>query len=204
MNWTHLSPSMYSRLQEFVHRGHGGTFQILVSLLGLKQGETVVEIGCGTGTLGRHFVAAGYDYWGIDIDPGRIASARGGAQRGKFLVGDAASLRKLGLPPCERIFIHGVLHHLGDVECLRILEGVLLAPRIVLAVIEPYDPSPWWSNPLGAFCARLDEGRHFRTLQGWRDLFGPYLNQWRTRSIWPRWPVPFVDARLQAPLSNPS
>ncbi len=193
-----LPPARYDALQDWVHRGHHRTFALIREALRLERGETVVELGCGTGILARLFIAQGYDYWGIDPDAERVDMAQRANPQGRFRVGDAASFPGLDLPPLRRAFIHGVLHHVDDGECRRVLDAVLaVGPELLLAVTEPYRPHPLWRNPIGALVASLDEGAHVRTLDAWRALFGADLDTLATRTLWPRWPVPFLDARLR-------
>ena len=42
----------------------------------IASGERVVELGCGTGVPVGRFLAARYDYSGIDASPGMLAEAR--------------------------------------------------------------------------------------------------------------------------------
>ncbi len=195
----HLRPPLYTALQQFVHGGHQKTFRLIADLLEMGPGETVVEIGCGTGLLAPSFVAHGYDYWGIDRDPDRIAAAGRLTPGAHFLVCDALALDRAALPRFRRAFMHGVLHHLDDGQCRHLVEHILsVGPGIVLAVVEPFRERRWWASPLGALCSRMDEGQFIRTLEGWRDLFGANLDALSVRSLWPRWPLRFVDARLTA------
>jgi ubiquinone/menaquinone biosynthesis C-methylase UbiE len=198
MNRPHLSPFFYDALQDFVHRGHRPTFELLANLLQISPGETVVDIGCGTAILARHFVRHGYDYWGIDADPGRIDMARQRTPEAQFVTCDALSLEHANLPYFRRAFIHGVLHHLNDSQSRELIDHVLsLGGDMTLAVIEPFRPPRWWNNPFGYLIARLDEGQFVRTLQEWRVLFEPNLEVLTTRNLWPRWPMDFVDVRLR-------
>lgn len=193
----HLGPRLYATLQVFVHRGHTSTFEILRDLLRLQPGETVVEVGCGTGILAAHFIEHGYDYWGVDLDVERVATAQRCARGGHFLVGNAADLPALPLPRFQRAFIHGVIHHLDGVLATQLLEQILsLDPHMRLAIIEPYRPVHWRDNPLGALFANLDEGKFVLTFDAWRALFGPSLDVCYSRSLKPRWPVDFIVARL--------
>jgi SAM-dependent methyltransferase len=195
----HLTPRPYTALQDFVHRGHREVFEVLLALLNLQAGETVVELGCGTGTLTKHFVARGFDYWGLDLDPSRIAAARRLAPQAHLLVHDALDIRRAPLPAFRRAVIHGMLHHRDDEFCRGVIDGVLsLHPEMVLVLTEPYFPDPWWRNPAGALLATLDEGAHVRTLRAWRTLLAPCLDTLTTRSVWPRWPVGLIDVRLRA------
>ncbi len=193
----HLSTRAYTALQDFVHCGHRETFDLLTGLLEISPGKTVLEVGCGTGIFAQHFVDHGYDYWGMDPDPERIALARQRTTGAHFLVGDVLSLECGELSSFQRVFIHGVLHHLDDLQCRRLIDHILsLAPDVILAVIEPFRPNRWWTNPLGALFARMDEGKFVRRLGKWLDLFAWNLDSYTTRSLWPRWPVNFMDARL--------
>ncbi len=205
MNRVHLSPFLYSGLQNFVHRGHQPTFERLIKLLKISSGETVVDIGCGTGILAHHFVRHGYNYWGIDSDAERINVARQHTPEAHFVVSNALSLEHASLPNFRFAFIHGVLHHLNDSQTRDLIGHILsLGSDMTLAVIEPFRPSKWWRNPFGALIARLDEGRFVRSLQEWRDLFEPNLEVFTTRNLWPRWPMDFLDVRLKARMKSPA
>lgn len=197
MGRVHLSPRLYNSLQNLAHRGHYGTFEVLKQLLQVRPGDRVLEVGCGTGVLANHFVREGYDYWGIDLDSERIAAARQQAPKANFVTCDALALESAGLPRFQHVFIHGVLHHLGDSETRHLLQGILSNDsNLVLVVIEPFRPLRWWTNPLGELFGRMDEGRFVRTLEGWRTLFEPNAEVLTTRSRWPPWPVATVVARL--------
>lgn len=195
----HLSPRIYAGLQHFVHQGHITAFRRIVDLLDLQPGEAVLEVGCGTGILAHHFVEHGFDYWGIDFDAQRIAVAAHENPAAHFLVVEASRLKSAELPPFRRAFVHGVLHHIADIGCLDLFHYILSLRRdMVFVASEPYKPSPWWTNPLGVLGANLDEGKYVRTLAQWHALFGAYLDVASTRSLLPRYPVPFIDARLTA------
>lgn len=197
MSRIHLTPNSYHLLQDFVHKGHGETFEILRELLDLQPAEAVVEVGCGTGLLASHFVMRGYDYWGIDLDPERIAAAKALSPEGNFLTLNALDIAHAPVPSLKKVYIHGMLHHVSETKCRQIIDSIMsLRPDPVLAVIEPFTPDPWWGNALGAFFAKMDAGKYIQTLAGWKRLFSPYLESYAIRSLWPRWPVQFIDARL--------
>jgi len=193
----HLGASAYAALQSWVHRGHHDTVRVIIDLLGAQPGDTVIEVGCGTGSLARQFIAGGFDYWGVDPDADRIEAARqiGG---GRFLVGTAHALASADVPARRHVFIHGVLHHIDDDGCRQILDFLQsFAGEGRFVVSEPVRPDHWWLNPAGALLARLDEGRHMRRADDWVRLFGAAsVDHVNVRPLWPRWPVSMLDVRL--------
>lgn len=192
-----LTPGVYGLLQRIVHDDHWRSFGLFTRTLDLRPGETVVEIGCGIGSLARHFAEQGFDYWGIDRDADRIELARKRTPGGRYMAWNAMDLENAGLPPFRRAFIHGVLHHLNDAECRDLIHYILgMRPDMTLSIIEPFRPNPWWINPLGTLFARLDEGLYIRTLEEWRALFRPNAVVFEQISLWPRWPVGMLVARL--------
>lgn len=78
------------------------------------RGLKVLEIGCGLGTDGAQFAAAGADYTGVDLTEAAVELAR---QRfelfnlpGKFQTADAENL-DFADDSFDLVYSHGVLHH---------------------------------------------------------------------------------------------
>lgn len=68
-------------------------FALLVRLLDSRQGETLLDVGCGSGYFSRRFAReAGLKVTGIDSDPDMIAFAREKASDVEFTQGDAKRL----------------------------------------------------------------------------------------------------------------
>jgi SAM-dependent methyltransferase len=69
-------------------------FRLLVSLLRPRPGETLLDVGCGTGHFTRRFAReAGIHITGVDPEPTWLAYARAQAQAGeRFVVGRAERL----------------------------------------------------------------------------------------------------------------
>jgi SAM-dependent methyltransferase len=83
------------------------------------RGLRVLEIGCGMGTDGAQFAAAGADYTGIDLTEAAIDLARkkfaASALKGEFRVADAEKL-DFADESFDVVYSHGVLHHTPDTE----------------------------------------------------------------------------------------
>lgn len=79
---------------------HAATFLIaLFRKVGKRTGR-VVDLGCGSGTLAKRLVEAGYDVLGIDISPAMVRLARKRVKKARFVCG---SYRNVGLPECDAV-----------------------------------------------------------------------------------------------------
>lgn len=67
-------------------------FALLNALLAPKAGETLLDVGCGTGWFSRRFAAAGLTVTGLDNNAERLAYARGHAAGETYLEADALAL----------------------------------------------------------------------------------------------------------------
>jgi ubiquinone/menaquinone biosynthesis C-methylase UbiE len=80
-------------------------------------GLKVLEIGCGLGTDGAQFAAAGADYTGVDLTDASVELARKRFELfnlpGAFKVADAENL-DFADQSFDLVYSHGVLHHTPD------------------------------------------------------------------------------------------
>lgn len=78
------------------------------------RGLKVLEIGCGLGTDGARFVAAGAEYTGVDLTQAAVKLARKRFElfdlAGKFQTADAENL-DFANESFDLVYSHGVLHH---------------------------------------------------------------------------------------------
>jgi SAM-dependent methyltransferase len=138
----------------------------------------LLDMGCGTGELAGSFIKAGYEYYGVDIEPERIRYARKTFPGGKFHVMDASNLT---YPDgyFDQILITGVLHHLSDEEVRGIVREIkrVLSPSGRALVMEDIAlPLRGSLNFLGALVHLADEGAHIRRPHEYTPLFEPHLD----------------------------
>ncbi|MEV4758937.1 class I SAM-dependent methyltransferase [Micromonospora sp. NPDC049559] len=122
-----------------VGRVHGQ----LLDRAGLRNGQRILEIGCGTGNLlralGRRHPSV--DALGIDPDPAALRLARRKAARsGQSIRYERAFAGELPLPDgsVDRVLSAFMLHHLGEEERTRALReaGRVLRPGGELHVVD--------------------------------------------------------------------
>ncbi len=97
----------------------------LVELLAPKQGERVLDLGCGTGALTAEIAASGAEVFGIDRSADMIAEARKKFPALRFEVMDAREL--VFAAEFDAVFSNAVLHWIREPE--RVITDVEKALR---------------------------------------------------------------------------
>jgi len=193
----HLSPYAYHVVQCIAHGNYGKTLKKLERFLDASPGDIVVEVGCGDSGFAKYFINHGCKYYGIDSDEQRIKIAQKKIPEGFFICADLMNFDFSTLPTCNNYFCYGVLHHLDDNQCNKLIKKIMvISDNIKFVAMEPIRPFPWYTNPIATFCVNMDDGNYIRTYDSWTELYGTWLKKSEIKSELPRWPVRYLFALL--------
>jgi trans-aconitate methyltransferase len=96
---------------------HSFVFQYgesVLELLGVKPGERVLDLGCGTGHLTKKIWEEGAEVIGMDASPEMIAQAKGNYPALDFMVGNGAGFSFD--QPFDAVFTNAALHWIHDAD----------------------------------------------------------------------------------------
>ncbi len=118
-NW---DAALYEKSHGFVF-GYG---QGLVELLAPRAGETILDLGCGTGQLTNQIAQSGARVIGLDHSESMLETARKNYPDLTFMQGNAANFA----PPatCDAVFSNAVLHWVIEAEA---------AAQCIAAALKP-------------------------------------------------------------------
>ncbi len=142
----------------------------------ISKGQHLVDVGCGTGEI-LEFLPPDTMYYGFDLDPNYIASARRRyGTRGHFECADITTLPASAIPPCDVVLAIGLLHHLDDDAARDLLSH--LAQRLgpggrMITVDGVWEPGQ--SRIARAILAR-DRGQNIRDVAGYLALVPPDMS----------------------------
>jgi demethylmenaquinone methyltransferase/2-methoxy-6-polyprenyl-1,4-benzoquinol methylase len=150
----------YDRINRALFLPWGGSRRIrrqLVEALGVRSGQRVLELGCGTGLVTELLVDAGAEVVGVDAMEEMLVGARRRAPAATFVLGDALEAELGG--GFDRVVLAFVLHNLDGRGRTRLLRRAraALAPGGRIGILEWAQPrgrlrGRWWRR----FLARLE------------------------------------------------
>ncbi len=131
----------------------------------------VLDIGCGPAAFwARYQHVAGLIYLGIEPNRAYVDAARSRFPGIELHAGTIPGVRHSVQGEFDLVVLEGVLHHIDDATAQEVLEfaSERLAPEGRLVALDPvFLPR---QNPVARVLARLDRGKHVRTLDGYREL----------------------------------
>ena len=114
-------PAVYKMIQK-VLGAEQSSRRFVDEVVRPTRGAAVLDVGCGPASLLPYLPSI--DYTGVDLNPASIAFAKKNyAERGRFLVGDAADL-----VPDQRfdiVILAALLHHLDDAGAKRLFGNLV-------------------------------------------------------------------------------
>jgi trans-aconitate methyltransferase len=97
----------------------------LIDVMAPREGERILDIGCGTGQLTAEIASRGAQVVGLDSSTNMLGQARQNYPGQKFVLADATSFR---FPePFDAVFSNAALHWVKDAEAA--VESIALALR---------------------------------------------------------------------------
>jgi trans-aconitate methyltransferase len=166
------NPQLYDHHHAFVTE-YG---KALLDLLAPKHGETILDLGCGTGDLTYQISQRGANVIGVDNSEAMIASAREKYPDITFILADA---RHLNLDfKCDAVFSNAVLHWIKQpIDVLQSVWNILLPHgrfvaefggkgnvhliqqeiEHVLAQAGYQTASPWYFPSIGEYASVMEQ-----------------------------------------------
>jgi trans-aconitate 2-methyltransferase len=147
----------------------------LIALLSPQQGESILDLGCGTGQLTQQIAATGAEVIGIDYATSMIEQAQKNYPNLKFTVADARNIEFS--QAFDAVFSNAVLHWIQQPEQVVKCIWQALKPGgrfiaefggkgniqlIVEALSQAIEPSfnirnPWYFPSIGEYATLLEE-----------------------------------------------
>lgn len=164
-------PFVYDAFQSLLG-GESARRLIAAQYVRARDGETVIDIGCGTGNM-LASLPEDVHYHGFDLSPHYIEAARrrhGKRRNCQFHCADVATLGEALVPRCDIAIAYGLLHHLDDHEAakfFRILHPMLPPGGRVVTIDNTLIPG---QHPLARELIRRDRGRNVRSPEGYLAL----------------------------------
>ncbi|MBE7190329.1 class I SAM-dependent methyltransferase [Jatrophihabitans endophyticus] len=133
----------------------------ILDAAGLAEGQRVLDVGCGTGTLLEAADSAGAAAVGVDISPAMVAAASARVPAAAVLLGDAQDMPIAAAapgPPFDRVVSRfGVMFFADPVAAFANLRAAA-APgaSLVFACWRRHDENPMFTLGSDVLAARLD------------------------------------------------
>jgi SAM-dependent methyltransferase len=130
----------------------------------------LLDFGCATGHIAEIF--SGFDYYGVDLDPGAIESAKARFRDHDNMHFQAVDIHTRPFPEAffDHILFAGTAHHVTDAIFKSVFKELnfCLKPTGTLHLLDPVlkDTDSWQQRLM----RRIDRGHHPRSLTQFQDL----------------------------------
>ena len=155
-NW---NASLYDQKHSFVSE-YGKS---LIPLLEPQSGESILDVGCGTGHLTKAVAESGAHVVGIDSSPSMIETARITYPDLEFLVADA---RNFSFPiPFDAVFSNAALHWIPEAE--EVVHSIATALKPCGRFVAEFGGKGNIATIISALQQSLQEIAHIEADFGW-------------------------------------
>lgn len=181
-------------------RADRGMQRIVQDYIRPQSGQTIADLGCGTGDLADMLppdvVYIGVDHNDAYLDPSQ--AMKGATQGRRFINGDLGKLADLELPPLDAALALGVLHHLDDDQVRHMLTAIRskLAPGGRMVTVDPVLVPAQRSS--ARIMMVMDRGRHVRQLDHYRMLVGEVFPDYEVHVRGDLNPFPYTHCIFEA------
>ncbi len=127
--------------------------EIIAEFVGERSGLSVLDIGCGDGSLSRQFLEAGSHVTHLDLSSEMLRRAKmnvssDASERAQFVEGsflDRSLTEQLSRKRFDLVLCVGVLAHVGDLEtaAARLAELTEAGGRVIVQFSDYQQPSYW-------------------------------------------------------------
>lgn len=160
-----------------IQGGKKGRAEFMRSYLKIQPGESLFDIGCGTGTV-IEWLPEGVKYVGFDVSEQYVNEAREKyGDRAEFVHAAVGDMPEVEEGTFDWVLALGVLHHLDDSEAEQLFEighRALKPSGRLLTLDGVYDDS---QSKLARWLVSQDRGQNIRTQEGYEALARPLFDE---------------------------
>jgi ubiquinone/menaquinone biosynthesis C-methylase UbiE len=155
------APTVYNAVQTIMGAEYSPLRTDFIKFAGIKSGDRVLDIGCGSGRMRLLMPAVSYIGW--EPAEGMVEIGRRDFPDAEFHAGYFDSTQAEETPAIDVAILCAVLHHMPDDEVRVLLAAVkrCLRPGGNIAFLDCVFHDR--QNMFAAMLARMDRGRHVRT-----------------------------------------
>lgn len=133
----------------------------LTRLIGVKKGDKILDLACGTGFFSQHFVEAGADVVGVDLGKELIDQAKHNVPQAAFFVSSAHDLGALKSADFDKVVIVLAIQNIKEVKEMLAEVNRVLKPQGKLYIVMNH---PAFRIPGASSWEWTETGKEYRKI----------------------------------------